>query len=661
MTIYYGGDYNPEQWPEEVWQQDVRLMNEAGVNLVTVGVFSWAMLEPEDGRWSFGWLDRILDLLHEHGIRVDLATATASPPPWLSAAHPEILPADENGLRRWPGSRQHYAPSSPIYRRYALRLVRAIADRYGNHPALEMWHINNEYGCHTNLDYSAAATEAFRGWLRKRHTGIDALNEAWGTAFWSQRYRDFDEILPPLNTPAFRNPAQDLDFRRFSSDMLLECFLAEKQVLRELTPDVPVTTNFIGAFKPVDYWRWAPHVDIVSDDNYYDPIDERAPMHAAFSRDLMRSLAGDRPWILMEQATSHVQWRSTNLRKPTGQMQAMSLQAVARGADGINFFQWRQSRSGAEKFHSAMVPHIGTRSRVWRSVVELGDQLQRLREVAGTKVTARVAVVLDWESWWALEGDAQPQKIDYLAHVEDWYEALYDLNLSVDVVSAGHDLSDYAVVLAPHLYLLPDVIAQRLADYVTGGGTLLLTFASGIVDERDHAHLGGYLGGLREAAGLLVEEFAPLPLTEGGTPGAGIAVAGDRIDPFTGTVWAEFLQLTTAEPIASFQGGDLDGEPAVTRNRAGAGSCWYVATHPERPAIRRIVSLALAEAGVPAPDACLPERVEAQRRGDLLFLINHRPTPVRIDRPGHDVLTGSPQQTFHLPGFGVVALRTDPV
>ena len=661
MTIYYGGDYNPEQWPEQIWQQDVHLMNEAGVNLVTVGVFSWATLEPEEGRWSFGWLDRILDLLHQHGIRVDLATATASPPPWLTTAHPEMLPTDETGLRRWPGSRQHYAPSSPIYRRYAMRLVRAIAERYGDHPALEMWHVNNEYGCHTNLDYSEPATVAFRGWLRNRYTDIETLNEAWGTTFWSQRYRDFDEILPPLIAPNFRNPSQQLDFRRFSSDMLLECFLAEKEVLRELTPHIPVTTNFIGAFKPVDYWRWAPHVDIVSDDNYYDPADSRAPMHAAFTRDLMRTLAGDRPWMLLEQATSHVQWRTTNLRKSTGQMQAMSLQAVARGADGINFFQWRQSRSGAEKFHSAMVPHIGTRSRVWRSVVELGEQLQRLKDIAGTKVTSKVAVVLDWDSWWGLEAEAQPQAINYLAHLEDWYEALYDLNLTVDVVSTAHDLSPYAAVVAPHLYILPDASAQRLADYVNDGGALLLTFASGIVNENDQAHLGGYLGTLQETAGLLVEEFAPLPIpAHADTPGSRIAVTSDLFGDFSGSVWAEFLQLTTAEAIARFQNGELHAEPAITRNHAGKGTCWYVATHPEKSAIQRVVAEILAEAEVPTPDAGLPEGVEAQARGHLLFLINHRPTPIRIDRSGRDVLTGRHQEALRLTGYGVAALETDP-
>ncbi|MDP9794146.1 beta-galactosidase [Catenuloplanes nepalensis] len=650
MTIYYGGDYNPEQWPEQTWAEDVRLMTEAGVNLVTVGVFSWAMLEPADGQWDFGWLDRILDLLHANGIRVDLATATASPPPWLTAAHPEMLPADEAGQPLWPGSRQHYAPSSPVYRRHALRLVRAMAERYGNHPALEMWHINNEYGCHTNLDYSAPAAVAFRDWLRDRYTGIDALNQAWATAFWSQRYAGFDEILPPRQAPSFRNPTQLLDFHRFSSDMLLECFLAEKDVLREITPDVPVTTNFIGAFKPVDYWRWAPHVDIVSDDNYYDPADARAPMRAAFSRDLMRGLAGAKSWMLMEQATGHVQWRPTNLRKPTGQMRAVSLQAVARGADGINFFQWRQSRGGAEKFHSAMLPHIGTESRVWRSVVGLGADLVSLKSVAGIREIGRVAVVFDWDSWWGLEGEALPRTFDYVAGVEDWYEALYALNLQVDVVSTAHDLSPYAAVFAPHLYVLPDTAAENLAGYVARGGSLLLTYGSGLVDQHDQAHLGGYLGGLRDTAGLLVEEFGPLA---GSTV---VEASGDRLGTVTGTLWTEFLQLRTAKAVARFHGGDLDGEPAVTRNTTGNGLCWYVATRPDPAAIARITAAVLADAAVATPLADLPAGVEAQTRGDLLFLINHNPHPISTPHTGRDVLTGTTHDPATLPGYGAVAL-----
>lgn len=653
MTLRYGGDYNPEQWPEEVWHEDVRLMREAGVNFVTVGVFSWALLEPSDGVFDFAWLDRVLDLLHENGIGVDLATATASPPAWLTTAHPEILPEDENGVRRWPGSRQQYSPTSPIYRRHAVRLVRAMAERYGAHPAVEMWHINNEYGCHTNLDYSDDAAAAFRDWLRDRYDSIDALNAAWGTRFWSQVYTSFEQILPPRVAPNFRNPTQLLDFRRFSSDALLECFLLEKAVVREISPHIPVTTNFIGAFKPVDYWSWAPHVDVVSDDNYADPGDPRSPMLAAFSRDLMRSLGSGRPWILMEQATSHVQWRRTNLRKRSGQMRALSLQAVSRGADGINFFQWRQSASGAEKFHSAMLPHSGTDTRIWRSVVELGERLHDLASVAGGTLEAQVAVVLDWESWWAVEAGAHPQTLDYLETVHSWYEALYSLNVAVDIVHPEADLDGYRVVLAPQLYVLGAEGGDNLARFVENGGSLLVTYYSAIVDRDDRAHLGGYLGALRSVLGIRIEEFAPLPL---GGDGSTIDVAGDHLDTFSGTIWSEFVTVDTADILATFATDDLAGSAAVTRNGYGSGRAWYVATQPPATAIRAIVSRVLGDAGVDPVLSGLPAGVEAQKRGGVLFVINQTDGDVETSVSGFDMLTSTHSAAHTLPPFGAVAI-----
>jgi beta-galactosidase len=654
VTIRYGGDYNPEQWPEDVWLEDVRLMREAGVNFVTVGVFSWALLEPADGRFDFAWLDRVLDLLHANGIGVDLATATASPPAWLTAAHPEMLPEDADGVRRWPGSRQHYSPTSPVYRRHAARLVRAMAERYGKHPAVEMWHVNNEYGCHTNLDFSDDAAVAFRGWLRARYGSIDALNDAWGTRFWSQVYGSFDEVLPPRTAPNFRNPTQLLDFRRFSSDALLECFLLEKAIVREVSPDIPVTTNFIGAFKPVDYWSWAPHVDVISDDNYADPGDPRSPMLAAFSRDLMRSLGGGEPWLLMEQATSHVQWRRTNLRKRSGQMRALSLQAVSRGADGVNFFQWRQSVSGAEKFHSAMVPHAGTDTRIWRSVVELGEGLRDLGSVSGTRVDARVAIVLDWDSWWAVEAGAHPQTLDYLDTVHSWYEALYGLNVAVDVVHTGADLEGYSLVVAPQLYLLGEEGGVNLARFVERGGTLVVTYYSAIVDRDDRAHLDGYLGALRPVLGIRIEEFSPLPLDgDSRTIGVRSAAFGD----FDGTIWSEFVEVDAAAVVAVFAEGDLEGSAAVTRNAHGSGAAWYVATQPPASIIRTIVARLLDDAGIEPVVRGLAAGVEAQRRGDVLFVINQTDAVVETALGGLDLLSSTRSDAHTLGPFGAVALR----
>ncbi|MBU4215637.1 MAG: beta-galactosidase, partial [Actinobacteria bacterium] len=417
----FGGDYNPEQWPASVWDEDVRLMNRAGVTTATVGVFAWGRLEPRPGEYDFGWLDDVIDRLHAGGVRVLLATATASPPAWLARLEPGSLPVTADGVRLGFGSRQGYSPSSQAYRTHALRLVEQLARRYGSHPAIEAWHVNNEYGCHVPASYDEESAAAFRRWLQARYGTIAELNRAWGTAFWSQLYQGFDQIDPPRAAPTFLNPTQLLDFARFSSQALLALHRAEVQVLAELTPHLPVTTNFMGFFKHADYWTWAPHVDVVSDDAYPDPADPSAYVRLAASRDLMRSLRDGQPWLLMEQAPSAVNWRPLNVPKPAGLHRVHSLQAVARGADGVLHFQWRQAAAGAEKFHSALLPHAGPDSRVYEQTCALGAELAELSpRVVGTRVRAKVAMLFDWESWWAVEQDATATVVDYVQTVLDW-------------------------------------------------------------------------------------------------------------------------------------------------------------------------------------------------------------------------------------------------
>nr|WP_286344520.1 beta-galactosidase [Frondihabitans sucicola] len=344
-----------------------------------------------------------------------MATATASPPPWLALKHPEMLPVTVEGVVLSSGSRQAYCPSSPVYRRYAARLVSAIVARYAAHPALDLWHVNNEYGCHVSHCYCDASAAAFRRWLADRYETVEALNEAWGTAFWSQRYDSFDEILPPRAAPTFRNPTQLLDFDRFSANELLECYRAEVAIIRA-SSDVPVTTNFMGFFKGADYWAWAREVDVVSDDSYPDPADPVSPVYAAMQRDLLRSVGSGRPWLLMEQSPGAVNWRERNAAKAPGQMRAWSYQCVGRGADGILFFQWRQAKAGAEKFHAGMLPHGGTDTRVFREVESLGAELAALSSagLVGERVEADVAIVFDWDSWWALEQEAAPARLSYV-------------------------------------------------------------------------------------------------------------------------------------------------------------------------------------------------------------------------------------------------------
>ncbi|MCP2339030.1 beta-galactosidase [Actinomadura rupiterrae] len=675
--LLYGGDYNPEQWPEEVWAEDAALMKEAGVNLVTVGVFSWARLQPGPTSWDFGWLDRLLDLLHGQGIAVDLATATASPPAWLVRAHPDVLPVRSDGVRLEFGSRQHYCPSSPVYREAAVTLARRIAERYRDHPALALWHIHNEYGDHVTECFCAESASDFRRWLRARYGSLDVLNSAWGTAFWSQRYGAWEEIEPPRDAPGPVNPTQTLDWRRFCSDALLACYQGEKDVLDEVSPGVPVTTNFMSMFKPLDYWEWASREDFVSDDAYPDPADPEAHISAAMNYDLMRSLKGGRPWLLMEQAPSAVSWRPVNVPKRPGLHRLWSLQTVARGADGVMYFQWRASRAGAEKFHSALLPHGGTSSRGWAETVRFGAELAKLGPVAGSVSEASVAIVLSWDSWWALEQEDHPStRLDLKALVSSWYRELWLRNIAVDFVPPSADLSRYKVVLAPNLYMLRSEAAARLTRFVADGGHLACGFFSGIVDEHDHIHLGGYPAPLREALGVIVDEFWPVPddasvpITAADNASVPVKAAADASVPVkdaadasvpvmaaadasvpvkaaddaslpvsgpgAATLWSEWLEVTTAEPVASYGAGPLAGRPAITRNAHGDGVGWYFSCH-----LPSALGLVLDAAGV-RPVHETPAGVEATRRGRHLFLLNHADAPARVSGlSGIDLLSGA--------------------
>ncbi|WP_432052784.1 beta-galactosidase [Streptomyces xiamenensis] len=654
--LLFGGDYNPEQWTPEIWREDIRLMKEAGVNLATVGVFSWATLEPRPGARNFGWLDEVLDLLHDARIGVALATPTASPPPWLGARHPETLPQDENGATVWYGARNQFCASSPLYREYAQRITTDLARRYGHHPALRVWHINNEYGTHCWCDESA---RHFRRWLRERYQDLGALNDAWGTAFWSQRYDSWEELIPPRRAQYLNNPAQLLDFRRFTSDALLECFTAERDIVAAHSPSgIPVTTNFMPLFSGLDGWRWAAEEDVVSVDIYPDPAVGRenpaGPAHGALVADLTRSQARG-PWMLMEQAASAVNFRGVNKPKGEGLMRLWSLQAVARGADSLCFFQWRASRQGSEKFHSAMLPHAGETSRAFRRIRGLGAELDRLAGVTGTEVSAEVAILHDWPAWWASNQPGRPSaELDYPAILAAWHHALWQQNLTADLAHPEADLSGYKLVVIPQLYLLSDAALDGLAAYVRGGGHLVCGFFTGVADPDDRIREGGTDARLRAVLGLAtIEEWWPLA--------AGETVALD--DGSTGSLWSEDLTPAGARAEVSYAAGELSGRPALTRHTYGEGTARYVSTLPEPAALRALLARAAEAAGAAPALPGAPEGVEAVRRGGLLFLLNHtrEPITVPLDVPHSDLLTGHPHAAdVRLERYGVAVLSPTP-
>ncbi|KAA0962410.1 beta-galactosidase [Microbacterium sp. ANT_H45B] len=675
--MHYGADYNPEQWPREVWPEDIRLMREAGVTLVSLGIFAWSRIQPAEGEFDWDWLDEIIGLLHEGGIEVDLATATASPPPWASAAYPEMLPQDADGSTFWPGSRQAFAPSSPIYRRLAAELVTALAERYAQHPGVTLWHVNNEYGCHLHYDYSDAARDHFRTWLRRKYETIDALNHAWGTDFWSQRYTAFDEIVPPRKAPYSINPTSVLDFKRFTSDTLLELYVMERDIIRAAGATQPITTNFMGAFPPADYWKWAAEVDVICDDNYPDPNDPESFRGAAFARELMRGLKPGVPWLLTEQSTNALNWRPTNAPKAPGQMAAISAQAVGRGADAIMFFQWRQSRRGSEKFHSAMLPQAGRETRTWREVTALGAQLAQLPDLPDVTSGAKIALVFDWENWWAIDGRDHPIVLDYLTLSHRWHAALHRQNLSVDIVNTTSDLSAYSLVVAPQQYLLGDEGAANLSSYVEQGGHLFVSAFSDVVDQDDAFRDGGFLVSLRDVLGVALEDFGALvpPASVRGADSAGevashasVGGPGQSEAPLdspagriVGQYFAEELLVQDAEVLGRFTEGRTTGRAALTRHTSGTGRGYYLATIPDDDGMAAVLGWLAAEAGVTPEIEGLPEHVEVARRGSILTVINHSSRPYAVDVEGVDLLSGSTEPRRELDAFGWAFIDTGAV
>ncbi len=601
--IAFGGDYNPDQWSEETWDDDVRLMKKAGVNTVALAIFSWDRIQPQENRWDFGWLDRIIDKLGKAGIATDLASATATAPLWLYEKHPEVLPCDKFGHPVNAGSRQSWSPTSPVFKEYALTLCRKLAERYGTNPYVTAWHMGNEYGWNNREDYSDNALEAFRAWCRRKYGTIDALNQAWGTTFWGQEMNDFDEVLIPrfMGADSMVNPGQKLDFERFGNDMLLDFYKAERDAIAEICPDKPFTTNFMVSTDQccMDYADWANEVNFVSNDHYFHEGGEMHLDELACSDALMDSFALGKPWYVMEHSTSAVQWKPLNMRKRKGETVRDSLAHVAMGADAINFFQWRASAFGAESFHSAMVPHAGEDTKLFRQVCELGETLRTLADagVQGSELErSDTAILFSAESEWATRSQTLPSmKLNHWHDVRDWYRAFLDAGTRADIVPLKYDWSDYKTVVLPTVLMLSAVDTRRLADFAAAGGRVVVGYATGLIDENFHTWLGGYPGAgnglLRDMLGIRGEEFNILGSGVEGEPeairlGAGGEVALEDAAALNGAttrLWQNDVTVTgdRTQVLAMYAGEEadeweLDGMAAVTRNPYGAGEAYFV-------------------------------------------------------------------------------------
>jgi beta-galactosidase len=637
--IWHGGDYNPEQWPRETRQEDFRLMQKAGITAATVGVFSWVSLQPAEDRFTFDWLDEILDGLHTNGIRAILATPSAAQPAWMSQAYPNMLRSDERGIRNQHRHRVNYCPNSEDYRRLSGNMARVLAERYHDHPALILWHISNEYDGRCLCETCAAR---FREWLQAKYVSLDDLNQRWWTAFWSHKYTDWSQIMPPYANGEVLTHGLNVDYFRFMTESNLACYRNERDIIRAISADVPITTNLMGAYKPLDYRRWAKEMDVIAWDCY--PRPDQSPGEIAFMHDTHRGLKDGQPFLLMEQTPSSQNWQAVNALKRPGILRLWSYQAVAHGADSVLYFQWRRGRGGSEKLHGAVVEHGGSDdTRVFREVSQIGVELQTLGEtIVGARLDAQVGIVFDWDNWHALEDAIGPvREKRYYATVCQHYLAFYRKNIAADVVFPDSDFSRYKVLIAPMLYMVKAGFAEKVEAFVAGGGTFVATYMTGRVDETDLAFDNGYPGPLRKVLGLWIEETDALYDGQDN-----MIVMCDDSGVYACRRLADLLRTESAEVVASYGNDFYQGTPVVTRNRFGAGEAYYLGSEAEERFLSYFYGTILEKHGItPILDA--PEKVEVSARYKngkrILFVLNHRSEAVTVKLDGkcyHNLFNG---------------------
>jgi len=634
--IYYGGDYNPDQWDDATIDEDMRLFKLAGINMVTMPVFSWAKLEPDEGVYEFEWLDKLMDKFAENEISVCLATPTVAQPAWLSTRYPEVLPVDIAGRKRTHGMRVFFCYNSLKYRERAKAIAGAMAKRYRNHKALAVWHVANEYGTYCYCDN---CQRKFRVWLRERYGTIEELNERWNTTFWGRIVYSFEEITLPteLNDDYRFNPVIMLDYQRFVTDSTAECFENEYWELKKYTPDIPVQTNMSGYIKKLDQFVMAGKMDIVGWDNYPSPHQDKSLI--AMKHDIMRGLKDGQSFMLMEQSPNQQNWQPYNKLKKPGEVRLLSYQAMAHGADTCLFFQMRQSAGGQEKFHGAIIAHAGhENTRIFKECSILGKELEQLGDVfIGSRINTKVGILFDWNNWWSLELSSGPSKdMDYLNSVNKYYKAFYDKNIPVDMVGFASDLEKYDVIVAPMLYMMKDGVAEKIEAAVKKGKTLITTTMSGLVDTNDCCVFGEYPGPLRDILGIWVEETDALFSDE-----TNYIVMNDKLAGMNASYECEFLcdvvHARAAKVLASFGEDFYAGSASVTVNQYGEGNAYYIGTQPSDEFLADFIDYIAKETNLTAHYQA-EENVEITLREiegrEIFFVINHNEEEARVDFEG---------------------------
>ena len=661
--LYYGGDYNPDQWMDQpqILAEDIRLMKQAHVNLVSLGIFSWAKLEPEEGWYDFDWMEEVIDRLYSNGISVNLATPSGARPHWLADKYPEVLRVDELRRRQLFGTRHNHCFTSPVYREKVRQMNAALAERFDHHPGVVMWHISNEYGgeCHCPL-----CQQAFRGWLQEKYGSLEELNRAWNTAFWSHTYQSFDQIESPSPIGESSIQGLTLDWRRFVSHQTTDFCRAEIRALRDAGAKKPVTTNLMYYYHDINYHELAQELDVASWDNYpiwHKQAKSETALDSGMMHDIIRSLK-KAPFLLMESCPGPTNWQSVSKLKRPGMLEAASLQAIAHGSDSVLYFQIRQSPGGFEKFHGALISHYGgDDDRTYQECVEVGDDLKQLAQVSGARTEAPVAVIYDWENLWAMEGSMGPrnQGMYYKEAVLKSYKAFRRQGLNVDMIDMTQPLDSYRVVAAPMLYMFRDGFEDRAKAFVKNGGTLILTYWSGVVDENDRCVLGGTPGGLMDVMGLRSTEIDALYDWEKNTLIPADPSAGDRC--YECSVLCQLVKTTTAKTLFTYGKEFYAGTPALTVNSFGEGQAYYVCADAEQDFYTDLYRKIVLEAGVALPfEEQLPEGIEVNCRhnenGTFMFIQNFGKQRFSIPSlPGWEAVFGSMED--ELSPLGTAVLR----
>lgn len=663
--LLHGGDYNPEQWlhDPDILEKDIEYLKKAKINEVSLGVFSWSMLEPEEGVFRFQWMEDIINRLYENGISVILSTPSGARPKWMADQYPEVLRVDSAGNRAFFGGRHNHCYTSPLYREKVRIMNKKLAENFGNHPGVIAWHISNEY---SGECYCPLCQEEFRRWLKDRYGSIDKLNFAWATTFWSHTYNSFDQIEAPSPRGEEGIHGLNVDWRRFVTDRTRDFIIHEIRAIREGGSDKPATINMMYDFKGLNYHKFADIIDIVSWDNYphwHKKEEYLTAMDGGMQHDIMRSIQ-KKPFLLMESCPSAPNWQAVSkLRKP-GIVHAASMQAIAHGADSVLYFQLRQSRGSSEKFHGAVIDHYGgDDTRVFREVTEIGESLEKLRDVAGAGVRAETAVIFDWENRWALEDAMGPRNegMFYKEAVEKSYYAFRKLGLNVDMIDMEQELEDYKVVAAPMLYMFRAGFWEKVQRFVEKGGRFILTYWSGIVDETDLCFLGGTPYGLMDVMGLRSTEIDGL---YEGESNVGIPVQGNSMhmtSSYTCKNLCDLVRPSAAEVILTYGEDFYAGMPALTKNSFGKGYAYYVCADFEQGFYDEIYRKIAAEAGIKRIIRHIPKGVEVSTRqtdkAEYVFVQNFNREPVEIQLPTDEyhVWMGSYDGTIG--GFGTVVLK----